>query len=373
METRAPARSRGRRIRTPPEARQPSSRGRSRRVVSASDGSPRAARPGRRYATSSDRASAHSANAPAHAAAALHVAERDRSPRPLSRVEPRWAKKKTGEACLASGGADVGRPLDDRDGPPRDAGRAAARRPRRPRRRARSSRVAGTSRPSSPSRSCRRLSICRRPAAGPRRQLPRRAVAAPAAVRTRSDATDEPHDLAEDPQVLLPFPDDDGPHGRMLRPEEDGMRVAREPLHGRLAVDQRHHDVAGWAWSWRRTSTRSPSTMWALIMLSPRTRSPKTSSPRPADPRGIERQRALAILLGEERGAGGDPPENGHLVRLRDRHGQRERPRRPPRRGAPAEDSPSARAPAGGRRPPGASRGSARRSRAPSAGRRSPR
>src|SRR3990170_4430347 len=30
---------------------------------------------------------------------------------------------------------------------------------------------------------------------------------------------------------------------------------------------------------WRRTSTRSPSTMWALIMLSPRTLSAKTSSP----------------------------------------------------------------------------------------------
>ena len=112
---------------------------------------------------------------------------------------------------------------------------------------------------------------------------------------------------------------------------------AGEPLDGRLPVHQRHDDVP------RLRVVLAPDEHEVALddvrvdhALAADPQAEDVIAP-PADPRRIERQRALAVLLGEERRAGRDTAEDGHLVPRRRPHRQGQRPRGPARRGAPLE------------------------------------
>src|SRR5262245_28239323 len=151
--------------------------------------------------------------------------------------------------------------------------------------------------------------------AGPRwRQSPWTRGREPTALRERSEATDEPHDLAEDPQVFFALPDDDGRHGRMLRTKEDGVSVTGESLDGRLAVYQGHNAVAGLGMTLATHEHEVALDDVGVDHALPADPETEDVVPSPADPGRIERERAIPILLGEKRRARGDAPEYGHLV-----------------------------------------------------------
>src|SRR5581483_10860923 len=114
--------------------------------------------------------------------------------------------------------------------------------------------------------------------------------------RTPSEATDQPHDLAQDPHLALAGADGDRRHGRMLGLEQDRLPVAREALDRGLAVDQRDDDVA-------RLRLVLPAHHHEVALddvrvdhaLAADAQAEEVVAPA-AQPGGIERERALAVL-----------------------------------------------------------------------------
>src|SRR5215831_881907 len=179
--------------------------------------------------------------------------------------------------------------------------------------------------------------LVRRLPLGARRQSAAARGRALTALGTRSDATDEPYDLAENPEVLLTFPDHDGRHGRMLRPQQNGMPFAREPLDRRLTVDERDDDVARMGMVLAAHQDEVPLDDVGVDHAFPAHPEAEHVVAPATDPRGIERQGALAVLLRQKGRAGGDATQDRHLVRGRGLGRERERSRGPPFRAAAAK------------------------------------
>src|SRR5262249_24285371 len=123
----------------------------------------------------------------------------------------------------------------------------------------------------------------------------------------------------------------------MLGPEKGGVRLAREPLDGGLAIDQRHDDVAGLSMVLTPYEDEvSLDDVRVDHALAAHPEAEDVLAPS-ADPRGIQRQRALPVLLREQRGTGRDTAQDRHLADGLRSRSERERPGRAPFRAAPTQ------------------------------------
>src|SRR5579875_1648940 len=122
-----------------------------------------------------------------------------------------------------------------------------------------------------------------------------------------AQAADEGHGLPEDGDVAR----EDGGHGRVLRLQPNVVLLAEEPLDRGLLPEQGHHDVAVVG---RRL--RADDEVVAFIdarldhAVAP---DPQDEGPVLPDEVAGEREDVLHVLLGEQRLARGNAPEDGHV------------------------------------------------------------